>query len=192
MATKRQARSYAKMSELRKKLKTAPDLVEKYIRPAMINAAEAVKNDMIALTPKDTGDLRAIMTYRISPDGMAALIGPNADMVDVVRRFKATYGRFGVSASGKVASVATMARISDIGDAFYFRFLDSGTKGFSGTYKRDIDGSGKKITVQADIPAMPALHIRQRALDANANYGKGEVAIAVKKALTDLANRGGA
>jgi Bacteriophage HK97-gp10, putative tail-component len=187
MATKRQARSYAKMSELRKKLKTAPDLVEKYIRPAMINAAEAVKSDMISLTPEDTGDLRARMTYRLSPDGMAALIGPNADMVDVARRFKSTYGRFGVSASGKVAGVATMARIADIGSIFYFRFLDSGTKGFSGTYKRD-DGT----VVQADIPAMPALHIRQRALDANDNYTKGEVAIAVKKALTDLANRGGA
>lgn len=186
MATRRQQRGYAKVNELRKKLRETPDLVEQNIRPAMENAARAVMLDMIALTPAETGDAKSSMSYKISRDGMAALIGPHADKTEVARRFKQRYGKFGVSKTGAVASVATMQRIKEIGDVFYFRFLDSGTKGFSGTYTR---GDGTKVTV--NIPPMQALNIRERALDANSNYGKKELAFAIKKALIEAAKRGG-
>lgn len=186
MASRRQQRGYAKVSDLRRKLHETPDLVEKYVRPAMENAAQAVKADMIQLTPDFTGDAKAAMAYSISRDGMAALVGVHADKINVQRRYKRIYGKLGVSASGKIASVAVQEKIKAIGDVFYFRFLDSGTKGFQGAYtNRD----GTEVTT--NIPPMPALNIRERALDANSNYGKKELAFAIKKALIEAANRKG-
>jgi hypothetical protein len=185
MATRKQQRGYAKVSELRKKLRETPDLVEKHVRPALENAAQAVKADMIQLTPDFTGDAKAAMAYSISRDGMAALVGVYADKINVQRRYKRVYGKLGVSSTGKIASVAVQEKIKAIGDVFYFRFLDRGTKGFSGTYTKK---NGTKVT--ANIPPMPALNIRERALDANSNYGKKELANAINRALKEAATRG--
>jgi hypothetical protein len=186
MATRKQQIGYAKVSELRRKLRETPDLVEKYVRPAMENAAQAVMYDMIDMTPEHTGELKRRMSYKLSRDGMAALVGPEAKRYEVFARFRRAYGRFGRTKSGVVATVATKNKIVEIGEIFYFRFLDSGTKGFQGTYT---NRQGTKV--QANIPAMPALNIRERALDANSNYGKKELAFAIKKALIEAANRRG-
>jgi hypothetical protein len=172
MVTRKQTRGYSGVSALRKKLRETPALVEQYVRPAMDNAAQAVKIDMISLIPELTGNLQNRVSYKLSPDGMAALIGPEADRFDVVARYRKKYGVLGVSSEGKVATVATQAKVADIASVFYFRFLDSGTKG----------------APDRNIPPQPALNIRQRALDANSSYAKNQVAIAVKKALNAAAN----
>jgi len=172
MVTRKQARGYSGVSELRKKLRKTPELVEQYVRPAMENAAQAVKSDMVSLMPELTSNLKHRVAYKLSPDGMAALIGPEADRFNVVARYRKKYGVLGVSSEGKVATVATQDKVADIASVFYFRFLDSGTKG----------------APDRNIPPQPALNIRQRALDANSSYAKNQLAIAIKKALDAAAN----
>jgi len=58
--------------------------------------------------------------------------------------------RFTISADGLTARIGLTTKVS-ARDAFYFAFLDSGTKG----------------APEQNIPPLPALHIRDRALDGN-------------------------
>lgn len=45
------------------------------LRTAIDEGAEAVLYDMIALTPRRTGDLARLLSYRVSRDGMQARVG---------------------------------------------------------------------------------------------------------------------
>lgn len=177
----RQKSSYSGVGQLRRKLRMIPEMVDGTVRPAMTDSAQATYADMVQLTPVDQGDLRAALSYRVSRDGMAAQIGVAADKVDVVRRYKGKLKKQGALAS---FSAKTMQNIADVQDYFYFRFLDRGTKGFSGSYIRD----GEEV--KANIPAMPALNIRERALDANRNYIVMRLSSAINRALKGLKTNG--
>ena len=69
------------------------------------------------------------------------------DTANVVHRLA-----FKVSPDGLTARIGLVAR-QDAREAFYFAFLDSGTKG----------------NAEKNIPPQQALHIRERAFDANRN-----------------------
>lgn len=62
---------------------------------------------------------------------------------------------------------------------FWFRFLDGGTKGYTAGDTRRTGKSKTTKKIYRDIPPRPALHIRQRALDAN----RDSIEAAVRRAI---------
>ena len=83
------------------------------------------------------------------------------DTGTAVQQIDYKVGRDGLSAK---IGIRTKARAKL---AFYFRFLDGGTKG----------------NPSRNIPAMPALHIRERAFDANKEAGIRKVKAAIDRTL---------
>lgn len=120
------------------KLNRLPDIVRMKAAEALSEAAGIVLQDMKVLTPRD----------RANP-------GPHAaDALTIV-----------TSPDGLEAHVG-LPTADLASDYFWFRFLDSGTKGGEVRYwKRGADGSRKRHTMV--VPSRPALRIRERAYEGN-------------------------
>lgn len=74
-ARARQLRGLAGVAKLRRTLRRIGDDASTEIRPIITEAAAAVHADMLALVPKDSGDLAALLDRAVSRDGFTARIG---------------------------------------------------------------------------------------------------------------------
>lgn len=89
-AQKRQARGYAKVTPLRRKLRRMPDEATKGIKAAMIKLAADIEASAKSRVPVDTGTLRDNITAKVSRDGLSARIGVQGKKASK----KAYYGPF--------------------------------------------------------------------------------------------------
>jgi hypothetical protein len=118
-----------------KALQRVPARVKTRVQDAIEDAAGLVLADMRAFTPYDTSNP-----------------GPHARDGLTIR----------YEGDRLTAHVGLPSR--DLAqDYFWFRFLDSGTRGGEASYRSR--QTGKRITVR--VPARPALRIRERALEGN-------------------------
>lgn len=133
------------------KLAAIPAVVRDRIEDALREGAEAILTDMRLMTPRDSSNP-----------------GPHAaDMLTMI-----------VSDDGlKIDIGLPTNQLAQ--DAFWFRFLDSGTKGGQVTYRRA--GSANLHTMT--VPARPALRIRDRALDGNLAEVRRLVALAIQSGI---------
>lgn len=124
--------------ELIAALNRLPRIAEQAVADALLKGAGLVLQDMRTYTPRD-----------------ASNPGPHvADGLTIVTSPDGLEARVGLP---------TQALASDY---FWFRFLDSGTKGGEISYwRRSANGSRTRQTMR--VPSRPALRIRERALDGN-------------------------
>lgn len=84
-STAAQRRGLNGVTSLRRKLRRMPEAVEQYLRPEVDATAAAMAATARTLVSKDTGELAASIEYKLSPDGMTALIGPAAKSAAVIK-----------------------------------------------------------------------------------------------------------
>lgn len=152
--------------KLKRKLRRIEPEITRGVRGAVGDVAEAIKQDAIALAPRDQGDLVRAIDAKVGRDGLAAVVGPGAVAADLARR--RTGSVFG----------ATNLRLSAKNQHLLLQFF----KGYwieFGTKKGD-DGSH----------AQPARPFMQPAFDLNRDWGKEQIRHAVSNALKRV-SRGG-
>lgn len=141
------------------------------IRTAILNTAEAIKQDAIAGAPVDEGDLVRSIDYKIGRDGFTAVIGPGAKAAEIARSR-------GGSAFSTQDRRGEIIRMSAANKNLLFQFfkgywLEFGTKG----------------SPENNIPPLMPRPFMNPAYLLNEQYGKDQVRAAVKTAL-DRASRG--
>lgn len=154
------------VNKLRRTLKRIDPEITSGVKIAIREGAEAIQADAIKLVPKDTGDLARSIDYRVSSDGLSAVVGPAARAAEIVRRktgsaFKASHVR--LSARNKKLMFE------------YFKgwWVERGTKG----------------SPKHNIPPQPARPFMKPAYDLNESWILGRVKTGINKAL-DRASRG--
>lgn len=135
--------------EVAAKFARIPDAVRKRVEAALLKGAGLTLDEMKRLTPFDAANPGAH-----ARDGLTIVVEKGGLRVHV-----------GLP-SRELAS-----------DYFWFRFLDGGTKGGEVTYWRRTKEGRTRHTM--NVPARAALHIREKALDGNAD----EVERLVREAL---------
>lgn len=155
------------VNKLRRTLKRIDPEVTADVKTAIREGAEAIQADAINLVPRDTGDLARSIDYRVSSDGLAAVVGPAARAAEIVRRK--------TGSAFKAAQVRLSARNKKLMFEFYKGWwIERGTK-----------GSPKR-----NIPPQPARPFMKPAFDLNESWILGRVKAGINKAL-DRASKGG-
>lgn len=159
------------INKLRRTLRRIEPELQDPIRTAILNTAEAIKQDAIAGAPIDEGDLVRSIDYKTGRDGFTAVVGPGARAAEIVRRRSgspfATRTRQGL-----------VIRLSAANKNLLFQFF----KGYWIEF-------GTKGSPKHNIPPLPARPFMNPAYLLNEEYGKAQVRAAVKAAL-DRASRG--
>lgn len=159
------------LNKLRRTLRRIEPDLQDPIRTAILNTAEAIKQDAIAGAPVDEGDLVRSIDYKIGRDGFTAVIGPGAKAAEIARRK-------GGSPFATQDRRGEIIRLSAANKKLLFQFfkaywIEYGTKG----------------SPEHNIPPLPARPFMTPAYLLNEEYGKAQVRAAVKAAL-DKASRG--
>ena len=175
------------VNKLRRTLKRIDPEVTADVKTAIREGAEAIQADAIKLVPKDTGDLARAIDYRVSSDGLAAVVGPAARAAEIVRRKTGS------------AFKASQVRLSKRNKKLMFEFykgwwIERGTKGSTKRtipfYKGWWIGRGTKGSTKRNIPPQPARPFMKPAFDLNESWILGRVKAGINKAL-DRASKGG-
>ena len=153
-------------NRLRRLLKRIDPEITADVKTAIREGAEAIQADAIALVPKDTGALARSIDYRISSDGLAAVVGPAARAAEIVRRKTGS------------AFKASEVRLSARNKALMFEYF----KGYWIEF-------GTKGAPKKNIPPQPARPFMKPAYDLNESWILGRVKAGINKAL-DRASRG--
>lgn len=145
--------------KLRRKLRAMEKHVQSGIRPAVTEVATAIKYDAILRAPEDSGDLKAEIGFKVSQDGMSAVIGIGAESVALVK----AVGGSAFNTSVKMSSI-TKHKLWQFFKGYWAEF---GTKG----------------SPERNIPPQPARPFMQPAYDVNESWGKARVRDAVNAQL---------
>lgn len=154
------------VNKLRRTLKRIDPEVTADVKTAIREGAEAIQADAINLVPYDEGDLARSIDYRVSSDGLAAVVGPAARAAEIVRRKTGS------------AFKASQVRLSKRNKKLMFEFY----KGW--WIERGTKGSPKR-----NIPPQPARPFMKPAYDLNESWILGRVKAGINNAL-DRASRG--
>ncbi len=152
-----QRRGLQGLDKLRRKLRNMEKVTESGIKPAITAAAQAVMIDAQLRVAVDEGDLQRSITYKVSPDGMAAVIGPAAKSAAVARAVRGN--------EFATRSAVTLGAISkkDLFQFFKGYWIEYGTKG----------------APDRNIPPQPARPFMSPAFDVNKAW-------AIKKVKTEV------
>lgn len=148
-------------NKLRRTLGRIDKTVTAQVRDAVQDVAEAVKWDAVERAPVDEGDLVRSIDYKLSSDGMSAVVGPGARAAEIVRKKagSAFKSRMDIKISAKTKE--------GLFQFFKGYWIEFGTKGNRKT------GVGKK----APRPFM------KPAWDTQSEWAKTRVRVAVNRAL---------
>lgn len=160
------------LNKLRRTLRRIEPEMQEPVRAAILNTAEAIKQDAIAGAPIDEGDLVRSIDYKLGRDGFTAVIGPGAKAAEIARSR-------GGSAFATQDRKGEIIRMSAANKKLLFQFF----KGYWHEF-------GTKGSPEHNIPPLPARPFMNPAYLLNEEYGKAQVRAAVKIAL-DRASRGG-
>jgi HK97 gp10 family phage protein len=160
-----QRRGLQGLSSLRKKLRNMEKIVESGIKPAIRDAAIAIQLDAIQRVSVDNGDLQRSIDFKISPDGLAAVIGPSAKSAAVAREVR-----------GSAFATRSTVSLGGISKKALFQFfkgywLEFGTKG----------------APDRNIPPQQARPFMQPAYDVNKAWAIARVKTEVDKQLKTMA-----
>lgn len=96
MSANRQARGYASVSRLRRKLRRMPDDIVDEVRKAVTDGAEILRFEMLNRVPVDTGILAETIEIKLGRDKLSATVGPGARTKKArLRGFRALFIEFG-------------------------------------------------------------------------------------------------
>lgn len=153
MASKSQRRGLQGLDPLRRKLRNMEKVMESGIKPAILAAAQAIMIDAQFRVPVDEGDLQRSITYKISPDGMAAVVGPAAKSAAVAREVRGS--------AFATRSTVTLGAVSkkDLFQFFKGYWIEFGTKG----------------APDRNIPAQPARPFMTPAFDVNKEWALAKI-----------------
>lgn len=120
-------RAYGRLSKTRKLLRRLPDDLTDPVRSAFekgaSDIAEEARFNLASTRNTETGDLMASIEYKVSRDGLTAVVGPGAKAANIIK--KATGSSF--------ATRSTKVRMSKRSKSLLFQFfkgywLEFGTK----------------------------------------------------------------
>lgn len=154
MATMAQRRGLNGVSSLRKKLRNMEPIVQSGLREAITEVAIYIEADAKSLVPKDTGDLAASIEHKVSPDGLAASIGPAARSASVAKAVRGS--AFATRSLQKPIGAATAEKLFQ-----YFKgvWIEFGTKG----------------NAEKGIPPQPARPFMRPAFDMNEKWAVARI-----------------
>jgi HK97 gp10 family phage protein len=160
-----QRRGLAGVDKLRIKLRRMEKVVESGIKPAIRDAAVAIQLDAIQRVSVDNGDLQRSIDFKISSDGLAAVVGPAAKSAAVAREVRGS--------AFATRSTITLGAISKKALFQFFKgyWLEFGTKG----------------TPDRNIPPQQARPFMQPAYDVNKDWAIARVKTEVDKQLKTMA-----
>lgn len=166
-STRAQRRGLNGVSSLRKKLRNMEPIVQSGIREAIVEAAVHIEADAQSFVPKDTGDLAASIEFKVSADGLAAVIGPAAKSAAVAKAVRGS--AFATRVLGKPISATTADKLFQ-----YFKgvWVEFGTKG----------------NADKGIPPQPARPFMRPAFDMNAKWAIVRIKDLVDAQLKRMAN----
>jgi HK97 gp10 family phage protein len=159
--------SFSGVNKLRRTLRRLESETRAGVIEAVVDSAEAVKQDARALVPRDEGDLARSIEVRFGRDKLTAIVGPGAAAAEAVR--SKVGSAFGVRAAGLRLSAAKADALFQFFKGYWIEF---GTKG----------GNGQ--------PPRPAQPFMGPALDRNRAWAIGRMSEAMRRALRK-ASRGG-
>lgn len=159
------------INHLRRTLRQIEPEISDGVRAAILNTAEAIKQDAIAGAPIREGDLVRSIDYKVGRDGFTAVIGPGAKAAEIARSR-------GGSPFATQDRKGEIIRMSAANKKLLFQFF----KGYWHEY-------GTKGSPKHNIPPLPARPFMQPAYLLNESYGKAQIRAAVKAAL-EKASRG--
>lgn len=159
------------INKLRLTLRRIEPEMQQPIRQAILNTAEAIKQDAIAGAPVEEGDLVRSIDYKIGRDGFTAVIGPGAKAAEIAR----SKGGSAFSTQDRRGEIIKMSAANKklLFQFFKGYWLEFGTKGLP----------------ERNIPPLTPRPFMNSAYLLNEEYGKAQVRAAVKAAL-DRASRG--
>lgn len=153
------------VSNLRRKLRVMEKMLdERAIPPAIRDSAIDIRDTAVRNAPFDEGDLAAAVEYKMSPDGLAAVIGPAAKSVAVA---KAVRGSPFATRTMDAAKQLTRLSKKKLFQFFKGYWAEFGTKGYP----------------ERNIPAQPARPWMSPAFDTNRDKSVKRVAEAVNGVL---------
>lgn len=153
------------INKLRRTLRKIEPEMQAPIRQAILNTAEAIKQDAIANAPIDEGDLIRSIDYKIGRDGFTAVVGPGAKAAEIQRKKAGSPFATRTAAGNEV-------RLSKTNKKLLFQFF----KGYWIEF-------GTKGSPEHNIPPLPARPFMNPAYLLNEEYGKAQVRAAVSAAL---------
>lgn len=159
------------INRLRQTLRRIEPEMQEPIRQAVLNTAEAIKQDAIAGAPIDEGDLVRSIDYKIGRDGFTAVIGPGAKAAEIARSR-------GGSAFATQDRRGEIIKMSAANKKLLFQFF----KGYWHEF-------GTKGSPEHGIKPLRATPFMNPAYFLNEEYGKQQIRAAVKAAL-ERASRG--
>lgn len=147
-------------ARLRRKFKRIEAQVQSGIRPAITGAAQSIAADAARMAPRDHGDLADAIEYKVSSDGLSAVIGPAAGAAVIEKTVK---GSAFATRSTKLTSVSKHKLLQ-----FFKGFwLEFGTKG----------------DPARNIPPLQPRPFMQPAFDLNKKWATEKVRTAVNEQL---------
>lgn len=86
---------FSGITKLRKTLRRVDPELSEGLKKIVRDGASDIARDMADLAPRDDGDLRASISYKVGSDGFTAIIGPGADRASVRSKgFKASKAKY--------------------------------------------------------------------------------------------------
>lgn len=166
MSTTAQRRGLNGVSSLRRKLRNMEKFVTSGIPAAIAEVSQAIVADAQQLAPKKTGDLAASIEYKMSQDGLSAIIGPSASATIITSTVK-----------GGAFATRALDKATDTSKEKLFQFF----KGYWHEF-------GTKGSKKHNIPPVPAHPFMRPAADMNMSWGAELVGEAVNTQLKEVQN----